>query len=141
MAGITKIHPVINDARGRSFLGKTIMGFTVDIAVNATDMTDANMGPGGVFQAILQTVGTMATIVGHSAVRADAGANAGQVFDVYVEGEFGSDKYDGSNSETLAVHLEDLVQGLGTVNSVNLGSATVTAVTGFPLFANELIVE
>ena len=35
--------------------------------------------------------------------------------------------HDGSNSETLAAHLEDVVQALGTVDGVNLASATVVA--------------
>lgn len=135
MAGITKVHPVISATRGRSFLGKTLMGFTVDVVENSTNLATANMGPDGAFQAILQAIGTMGTIVAHSAVRSD-GSNPGQVFDVYLEGEFGTDKYDGDNSEALAVHLEDLVQGLGTVNSVVLSSATVTLMTGYPLYAN-----
>jgi hypothetical protein len=59
------------------------------------------------------------------------------MFDVLVEGEYGTDTYDGTNSETFAVHLEDVVQALGTVNSVNLGSATVVVKAGFPMFANE----
>ena len=136
MAGITKINPVISATRGRAFVGKTINCFTVDIAVNGTNMATANMGPGGVFQAILTALSRTCTIVGVSAVRTD-GSNAGQVFDVLVEGEFGTDTYDGTNSETFAAHLEDEVQALGTVNSVNLGSATVVVKDGFPMFANE----
>ena len=48
---------------------------------------------------------------------------------IAVEGDFGEDTYDGSNAETLAVHLEDVVKALGTVDSINLGNATVTAKT------------
>ena len=46
-----------------------------------------------------------------------------------VEGEYGSDKYDGTNSESLAAHLEDVIIALGTVDSIDLTSATVTAKT------------
>lgn len=42
-------------------------------------------------------------------------------------GDFGTDKWDGSNSETFAAHLEDLVQAAGNHQSVNLASATVAA--------------
>ena len=79
----------------------------------------------------------MGTIVGYSALRADSGANAGQIMTVLIEGDFGTDTYDGTNSETFAAHLEDLIQALTSVGagSVNLSSATVTAVTGFPLAA------
>lgn len=42
-------------------------------------------------------------------------------------GDFGTEKWDGTNSETFAAHLEDLVQAAGSHQSVNLASATVTA--------------
>ena len=37
------------------------------------------------------------------------------------------DTYDGSNSESLAAHLEDVVQALGTVDGINLAGAGITA--------------
>jgi hypothetical protein len=43
------------------------------------------------------------------------------------EGEYGTDSYDGTNAESLAVHLEDVIIALGTVDSINLASATVAA--------------
>jgi hypothetical protein len=134
MASVTKANPVIDSTRGRAFLGKTINCFTVDI-VAAVDLATANMGPAGAFQAILSAIARSATIVGHSALRTN-GSGDGRMFDVLVEGEFGTDTYDGTNSETFAAHLEDEVQGLGTVNSVNLGSATVAVKAGFPMSAN-----
>jgi hypothetical protein len=135
MAAITKSNPVIVSTRGRAFTGKTLNKFTVDI-VAATNLASANMGPGGAFQAILNAIAQNVTIVGHSALRTN-GSGDGRMFDVLVEGEFGTDTYDGSISESLAAHLEDVIIGLGTVNSVNLGSATVTAATGYPMYANE----
>lgn len=135
MPSVTKVNPVISATRGRAFTGKTLNKFTVDI-VAATDLSAANMAPGGAFQAILTALAQNATIVGYSALRTN-GSGAGRMFDVLVEGEFGTDTYDGTNSETFAAHLEDLVQALGTVNSVDLSSATVAAATGYPLFAND----
>ena len=44
-----------------------------------------------------------------------------------IGGEYGTDTYDGTNSETFAAHLEDLVQAAGTHQGVNLASATVDA--------------
>ena len=41
----------------------------------------------------------------------------------------GTDTWDGSNSETFAAHLEDVIQALGTVDGVNLAGASVTAKT------------
>jgi hypothetical protein len=134
MAVVTKVNPTIDSTRGRAFLGKTIDKYTVDI-VAATDLSVANMGPDGAFQAMISAMSRITTIVGVSALRTN-GSGAGRMFDVMIEGDFGTDTYDGTNSETLAAHLEDEVQGLGTVNSVNLGSATVVRATGYPLFAN-----
>lgn len=137
MAGITKTNPTLPNT-SRSFNGKTMMGFTIDFAVNATDFSATEMGALGAVQVVLGKVAETATIIGHSALRADGGANAGQLFDVYIEGNFGTDTYDGTNSETFAADLEDRIQALTSVGvgSVNLSSATVTALTGFPLYAS-----
>ena len=140
MAIQTKVNPELANT-ARSFLGKNLDMYTVDFAVNATNFGSTEMGPNECVQIVLSTISTMATIVAHSALRADGGANAGQLIDVYIEGDFGTDTYDGTNSETLAVHLEDLVQGLGATvgaNSINLTSATVVRGTGFPLLANHV---
>ena len=151
MATQIKVNPTLANA-SRSFFGKDINGFTIDLAVNATDFGTTEMGPNGAVQQVLATIARQTTIVGYSALRADGGANAGQIFDVYVEGKFGTDTYDGTNSETLAAHLEDLIQALTTAGirtaatiavsgesanagGVDLSSATVTALTGFPLIS------
>ena len=135
MASVTKVNPVIDATRGRTFAGATLNCFTVDI-VAATNLATANMGPGGAFQAILTALSRNCTITGVSALRTN-GSGDGRMFDVLVEGEFGTDTYDGENSETFAEHLEDVVRALGTVNSVSLASATVVVKAGFPMFANE----
>ena len=44
-----------------------------------------------------------------------------------IGGAYGTDTYDGTNPETFAEHLEDLVQAAGTHQGVNLASAAVTA--------------
>ena len=140
MAIQTKVNPELANT-ARSFLGKTLDMYTVDFAVNATNFGSTEMGPNECVQIVLSTISTRATIVAHSALRADGGGNAGQLIDVYIEGDFGTDTYDGTNSETMAAHLEDLVQGLGATvgaNSIDLTSATVTRGTGFPLLANHV---
>ena len=136
MAEVKKTNPAI-EVRSRSFMGKTLDMYTLDIANHAVDM-DNEMDPGEAFDILLRTIGTMATIVGYSENRSD-GSNNGQRIDFYVEGDFGTDTYDGTNSETFAAHLEDLIQGLGSSvgsNTIDLSSATITQGTGFPLFAN-----
>jgi len=121
----------------RAGLGKTLAAFDIDFAVNGTDFASTEIGPTGAVKEVLATIATMATIVGTSALRADAGANAGQIITVLVEGDFGTDTYDGTNSESLAAHLEDLIQAKTSVGvgPVNLASATVTVVAGFPMAA------
>jgi hypothetical protein len=44
-----------------------------------------------------------------------------------IEGDYGTDTYDGTNSETLAAHLEDVVQALGTVDGIDLATAGIVA--------------
>lgn len=137
MPSVTKVNPEHINA-GKSFLGKTLDAYTIDFAVNATNFATTEEDPGECVDLALRAVQTVCTLVGHSAFRADSGANAGQLIDIYVEGDFGTDTYDGSNSETFAAHLEDLIQAIGTSNpnGVDLSSATVTRLTGFPLYAN-----
>ena len=151
MATQVKVNPTLANA-SRSFNGKDLNGFTIDLAVNATNFGSTEMGPNGAVQQVLAQIARQTTIVGYSAFRADGGGNAGQLIDVYVEGKFGTDTYDGTNSETLAAHLEDLIQALTTAGirtaatiavsgesanatGTDLSSATVTAMTGFPLIA------
>lgn len=155
MPGLFKVNPTLANT-SRSFMGRTLDAYTIDLAVNATDFSSTEMGPNGAVQEVLRVLSKIVTIVGHSALRADGGANAGQLFDVYIEGQYGTDTYDGSNSETLAAHLEDEIQALTaagvrsaalaavtgettSAGGVDLSSATVTRITGFPLYANSPI--
>jgi hypothetical protein len=121
----------------RNGLTKALAAFDIDFAVNGTNFASTELGAAGAVKDVLNTIATLATVVGYSAIRADAGANAGQVITVLVEGDFGTDEYDGTNAETFAAHLEDLIQAKTAAGAgpVNLSSATVTAVTGFPLAA------
>jgi hypothetical protein len=46
---------------------------------------------------------------------------------VALGGNFGTDYWDGTNNETFAAHLEDLVQATGSYQSVDNGTTTVVA--------------
>jgi hypothetical protein len=148
---VIKVNPKMTNT-SRSFVGKTIQGYTIDLAVNATNFGTTEMGPNGAVQQVLATIAKNCTIVMHSAFRADGDANAGQVFDVFVEGEFPTDTYDGTNAETFALHLRDEIRTLTTagirtaatiavsgesanVAGVDLSSATVTELAGSPFYA------
>lgn len=123
--------------RARNGLTKALAAFDIDFAVNATNFASTELGATGAVKEVLATIATMGVIVGYSVLRADAGGNAGQIMTVLVEGDFGTDTYDGTNSETFAAHLEDLIQAKTSVGAgpVDLSSATVTAVAGFPMAA------
>lgn len=151
---VIKVNPTIDNV-GRSFNGKTVQAYTIDLAVNATDFSDTEMGPNGAVQEVLATIAKSATIVMYSALRADGDTNDGQVFDVYVEGEYPTDTYDGSTSETFAVFLASEINALtaagartaetiavsgesANVAGLDLSSATVAEMTGSPFYAGQV---
>ena len=125
----TKINPTkLNTTDHLS--GKTITAVTVDFAVNATDFSATEMGPLGAVQAAIATMTQEATPIIITKLRSD-GANNGQVFDMVSEGEFGTDTYDGTNSEAFAAYLQTVVRLLDEAgsNDIDLSNATVVAAT------------
>ena len=125
----TKVNPTKANTVDH-FNGKTVTAVTVDFAVNGTDFSDTEMGALGAVQEAILTLSNQATPIIITKLRSD-GSNAGQVFDVIYEGEFGTDTYDGSTSETFAAYLQTelrLLTAAGS-NDINLSSATVVAGT------------
>jgi hypothetical protein len=117
---VTKVNPVYDPTIARSFLGKTIASFTVGITPDVTGST----APGEAIDAMIKALSLNATVVAISDIDA-----AG--FDFWVEGDFPTDTYDGTASETFAAHMEDVLQALGTVDALDLSATTVTAGTVF----------
>ena len=102
--------------------GKVIAGIQIDFGADVS----AKLAVDGAVDATLKAImneGLTAFAIG----TVDATGGTGQGLKVLFEGEHGTDTYDGSNSETLAAHLEDVIIALGTVDGINLASATVTA--------------
>ena len=102
--------------------GKVIAGIQIDFGADVS----AKLAVGSTVDATLKAImneGLTAFAIG----AVDNTGGTGQGLKVLFEGEHGTDTYDGSNSETLAAHLEDVVQALGTVDGVNLALATVAA--------------
>ena len=126
-AGTTKVNPTKANTVDH-FNGLTVTAVTVDFAVNGTNFSSTEMGAGGAVQAALKTLTQMATPIIITKIRSD-GSNDGQVFDMIFEGAFGTDTYDGTNSETLAAYLQSELRLLTSVGagSVNLSSGTVVA--------------
>ena len=114
----TKVAPVFVDA-DTFFIGKTVslIEVTYPAAVNA------KTGPLSAIQAVHNAImGAGFNILGFGAL-----TDTNTVQAIMIEGEYGTDSYDGTNSESLAAHIEDVVTALGTVDSINLASATVAA--------------
>lgn len=147
MASQIKVNPTLPN-ESRHFNGKSITAVTIDLAVNGTNFGTTEMGPNGAFQDVMRSITRYATPIIVSALRTD-GSNPGQVFDVYFEGEFGTDTYDGTTSESFADFLQSEIRLLteagkrdaatiavtgesANAAGVDLSSATVVATTGSP---------
>ena len=125
----TKVNPTKANTTDH-LSGKTITAVTVDFAVNGTDFSDTEMGPLGAVQLAIANLSQIGTPLIITKLRSD-GSNDGQVFDIIWEGEFGTDTYDGTNSETFAAYLQTelrLLTAAGS-NDIDLSSATVVAGT------------
>ena len=102
--------------------GKVIAGIQIDFGADCS----AKLAVGSAVDATLKAImneGLTAFAIG----AVDNTGGTGQGLKVIFERKHGTDTYDGSNSETLAAHLEDVVQALGTVDGVDLSGAGITA--------------
>jgi len=120
MASVTRVAPT-SYGLSTNFLGKTLAHLDIDFGADVSGKLGPTSAVASAMDAI-QGAGFNIVIIGplHS---------ADNNISVCVEGDFGTDTYDGSNSETLAAHLEDVLIDLGIVDGVNFASATVTAKT------------
>ena len=112
--------------------GVTLQFFSIDFAADVSAKLEATTaGLRSPVAVALEAIAQVASIEVIGTVQSD-GSNAGQLLRIAVAavgGEYGTERYDGTNSESFAAHLEDLVQAAGTHQSVNLASASVTAFT------------
>ena len=116
----TQVNPVWVDEEN-FFIGLTPS--FVEIGFGAA--VNAKTGPTSTIQTVIHAIqNENVTILGHSALY-----DTNQSMAIMIQDEKGTDTWDGSNSETFAAHLEDVIQALGTVDGINLASATVTAKT------------
>jgi hypothetical protein len=119
LIGQTQSNPSFVD--GEFFaIGKEVALLDIDFGADVS----TKVGPASAIQTVLESIQTQFNILGHGALH-----TTGQNMSMMIEGEYGADKYDGTNSEALAAHLEDVIIALGTVDGVNLALATVTAKT------------
>jgi hypothetical protein len=113
--------------------GVTLQFFEIDFGADVSAKLSATVaGARSPVAVALEAIQSVCSVEVIGTVQADSGSNAGQLLRVAVAaigGNFGTATWDGTNSETFAEHLEDLVKAAGTHQSVNLASATVTAYT------------
>ena len=111
--------------------GVTLQFFTIDFGADVSAMLDAdttNANPRSPVAVALEAIAQVASIEVIGTVDATGGTGQGlRIAVAAIGGAYGTDTYDGTNSESFAAHLEDLVQAAGTHQGVNLASATVVA--------------
>jgi hypothetical protein len=115
----TKVAPIFDITQDAFFIGNTIS--LIEITYPAA--VDAKTGPDSTIQAvhnIIQGIGFNILGIGKL-------TDTNTVQAIMIEGDYGTDTYDGTNSETLAAHLEDVVQALGTVDGIDLATAGIVA--------------
>jgi hypothetical protein len=117
---VTKINPVFDITLPRAFIGKSVSTLLLDIGVNAS----ASTGPNGAIAKIIQAVQERVTVIMHSDL-----TGTGELMTFFIEGDFPTDTYDGTNSETFAVYMTSQIVALGTVDAILLTGAVVTAGT------------
>ena len=120
LVGLSQANPNRVDEE-KFFIGKEVT--LVDLDFGAA--VNGSMGPAGAVEAVFEAIqGEGLNSLGHGPLH-----TTNVNMSLMLEGEFGADTYDGSNSETLAAHLEDVIIALGTVDSIDLTAATVVAKT------------
>lgn len=111
--------------------GVTLQFFQLTFPSTVAALLDAdttNANPRSPVAVALEAIAQAASIEVIGTVDATGGAGRGlRIAVAAIGGAYGTDTYDGTNSETFAAHLEDLVQAAGTHQGVDLGTATVAA--------------
>ena len=102
--------------------GKVLAVIQVDFGVDVSAKTAVG-GALDIFMKAVANEGLTPLAIG----TVDATGGTGQGLKVLFEGEHGTDTYDGTNSETLAAHLEDVVQALTDADGVTWSAVTVAA--------------
>jgi len=102
--------------------GLPLAGIQLDFGVDATAKLAADGGVDIIIRAIMNE-GLTPVAIG----AVDNTGGTGQGMKILFEGTHGTDTYDGTNSETLAAHLEDVVQALTDADGIDMSAVTVAA--------------
>jgi len=102
--------------------GSPLAGIQLDFGVDCSAKLAADGGVDVIIKAIMNE-GLTPVAIG----AVDNTGGTGQGMKVLFEGTHGTDTYDGTNSETLAAHLEDVVQALTDTDGITMSAVTVAA--------------
>ena len=120
MPEVTRTHPANLGIGLEFFIGKPCTFLMVDFGA----AVDAKTGPESTIAREIREIADSAEIL----IKGDLhGSN--QIMSFLVAHGNEADTYDGSNNETLAQHIEDKIQAAGTVDGINLASATCVVKT------------
>ena len=120
MPEVTRTHPANLGIGLEFFIGKPCTFLMVDFGA----AVDAKTGPESTIARVVREIADSAEIL----IKGDLhGSN--QIMSFLDAHGNEADTYDGSNSETLAQHIEDKIQAAGTVDGINLASATCVVKT------------
>ena len=111
--------------------GVTLQFFQIDFGADVSAMLDAdttNANPRSPVAVALEAIAQAASIEVIGTVDNTGGTGQGlRIAVAAIGGAYGTDTWDGTNSETFATYLTSLVAAAGTHQGVNLASATVVA--------------
>ena len=114
--------------------GVTLQFFNIDFGADVSAMLDAdltNANPRSPVAVALEAIAQRVTIevIGTVGNNGNGAGNDLRIAVAAIGGAYGTDTYDGTNPETMAVYLTSLVAAAGTHQGVDLSSAAVTAFT------------
>jgi hypothetical protein len=119
--------------------GVTLQFFTITFPATVAGKLDAdtvNYSGAATRSPVAVALDAITQVASVECIGAGNGSTTVNIAIAALGGTFGTDTWDGTNSETFAAHLEDLVQATSTATSgwvtyqgQNLDSATVTAFT------------
>ena len=112
--------------------GVTLQFFNIDFGADVSAMLDAdttNANPRSPVAVALEAIAQAASIevIGTVGNNGNGAGNDLRIAVAAIGGAYGTDTYDGTNSETFAVYLTSLVAAAGTHQGVDLSGAAVTA--------------
>jgi hypothetical protein len=124
MATLTKKHELVVAPTFKN--GVTLQFFTITFPSSVATLLDADpahANPRSPVAVALEAIAQVASIE----VIGTVSTTTLRIAVAAVGGAFGTERYDGTNSETFAAHLEDLVQASGSHQGVDNASTTVVA--------------